>query len=114
MKSEVNFERLIQRRMLLTRYSGKESLIFFLQDLNRIVALINLIELTVDFIPCQSICEIDAKLEITERVTMAFLETKGQNSIAYIIKEELRVEEDDEDWIFYQQVSLFNYFLRLL
>jgi len=58
--------------------------------------------------------EIDAKLEITELVTMTFLETKGQNSIAYIIKEELRVEEDDDDWIFYQQVSLFNYFLGLL
>ena len=58
--------------------------------------------------------ETDAKLEITERVTMTFPETKGQNSIAYIIKEELRVEEDDDDWIFYQQVSLFNYFLRLL
>lgn len=33
-----------------------------------------------------------------ERVTRIVLETEeGQNSIAYIIKEELHVEEDDED-----------------
>lgn len=46
---------------------------------------------------------------------MTFLETKEeQNSIAYIINEELRVEEDDYDLIFYQQASLFNNFLGLL
>lgn len=50
-------------------------------------------------------------MDITERVTMMVPETEeGQNSIAFIIKEELlRIEEDDEDWsYFYQGASLIS------